>query len=87
MPDLKDVVGEGAGPVAIGVAAIMLAPTLLPLAGRVLRPLAKGAIKVGLTLYRETYPTLTEAAGDLVAEARAELESPESARAGKTATT
>jgi len=87
MADLRDVVGEGAGPVAIGVGAILLAPTLLPLAGRVLRPLAKGAIKVGLTLYRETYPRLAEATGDLVAEARAELEAPESAGRGKTAAT
>jgi hypothetical protein len=74
MADLKDFLGEGAGPVALGVGAILLAPTLFPVLGRVVRPVAKGVIKTGMALYRETYSTVAEATGDLVAEARAELD-------------
>ena len=74
MADLKDMLGEGAGPVALGVGAILLAPTLFPVAGRILRPVAKGAIKSGLWLYREAFATVAESASDLVAEARSELE-------------
>ncbi|MBO0734386.1 MAG: DUF5132 domain-containing protein [Methylocapsa sp.] len=74
MADLKDMLGEGAGPVALGAGAIILAPTLFPLAGRILRPVAKGAIKTGMWLYRETFAVIAESASDLVAEARSELE-------------
>lgn len=66
---------EAAGPVAIGIGALILAPKVLPVIGRFLRPIAKGAIKTGMALYEETYATVAEATGDLVAEARAELES------------
>lgn len=66
---------EAAGPVAIGIGALILAPKVLPAVGRLLRPIAKGAIKTGMALYEETYATVAEATGDLVAEARAELES------------
>ncbi|MGJ0392240.1 MAG: DUF5132 domain-containing protein [Methylocystis sp.] len=72
---LEDVVkGEGAGPLVLGVGAIMLAPTLLPALGRVLRPVAKGIIKTGMSVYENTFATMREATGDLIAEARAELE-------------
>lgn len=64
-----------AGPVAIGIGALVLAPRVLPAVGRLLRPIAKGAIKTGMSLYEETYATIAEATGDLVAEARSELES------------
>jgi len=74
MADLKDLVGEGAGPVALGVGAILLAPTLFPLAGRILRPIAKGAIKTGIWLYREACASVAEPASDLIAEARSELD-------------
>lgn len=66
---------DAAGPVAIGIGALVLAPKVLPAVGRLLRPIVKGAIKTGMTLYEETYATVAEATGDLVAEARAELES------------
>jgi hypothetical protein len=65
---------EGAGPIAIGVAAVVLAPAVLPAIGRILRPVVKGAIKTGITLYEETYASVKEATGDIIAEARAELE-------------
>jgi hypothetical protein len=67
---------EAAGPVvAVGIGALVLAPKLLPVIGRALRPVAKGAIKTGIALYEQTYASVAEATGDLVAEARAELES------------
>jgi hypothetical protein len=60
--------------VAIGVGALLLAPTVLPAVGRVLRPAAKAAIKGGMVFYRETMAEIGEVASDLFAEARAELE-------------
>lgn len=64
---------EGAGPLVLGVGALMLAPTLLPAVGRILRPIVKGVIKTGMTVYDETYSTMKEATTDLIEEARAEL--------------
>lgn len=73
---LEDLVkAEGSGPLVLGLAAVLFAPTLLPAVGRILRPVVKGAIKTGITVYEETYASVKEAAGDIVAEARAELES------------
>ncbi len=66
---------EGMGPLAIGVGALLLAPTVLPAMGRILRPVVKGAIKTGIAVYEETYASVREATGDIIAEARAELES------------
>ncbi len=73
---LEDIVkAEGAGPLVLGVGALMLAPTVLPALGRALRPVAKGVIKTGMSLYDETFASIREATGDIIAEARAELES------------
>lgn len=66
--------GTTAAGLAVGIGAVVMAPTLLPTIGRVLRPAAKAVIKGGMLLYRETLAELGEAANDLVAEARAELE-------------
>jgi hypothetical protein len=72
---LEDIVkAEGSGPLVLGVGALMLAPTVLPAIGRMLRPVLKGAIKTGITVYEETYASVKEATGDIIAEARAELE-------------
>ena len=60
--------------VAVGAGVLMLAPRLLPAVGRVIRPLAVGAIKTGMAVYNQTASTVREATEDLVAEARAELE-------------
>ncbi len=65
---------EGAGPLVLGVGALMLAPTLLPALGRILRPVVKGVIKTGMTVYDETYSTMKEATSDIIEEARAELQ-------------
>lgn len=59
---------------AVGVGALLLVPTVLPAVGRVVRPAVKAAIKGGMVFYRETVSEIGEMAGDLFAEARAELE-------------
>src|SRR5215831_21419691 len=66
--------GNAVTGVAIGVAALVLGPTLFPTIGRALRPAAKTVIKGGLVLYRETVAGIGELATDLVAEAKSELE-------------
>jgi hypothetical protein len=60
--------------VAVGVGALLLAPSVLPVVGRVVRPAVKAAIKGGMVFYRETLADVGEVASDLVAEARSELE-------------
>jgi Protein of unknown function (DUF5132) len=65
------------GNVVTGVAvagAVMFAPTLLPAVGRAVRPIAKAVIKTGMVAYRETLAGVGDVTGDLVAEARAELQ-------------
>ncbi|HYG85982.1 MAG TPA: DUF5132 domain-containing protein [Azospirillum sp.] len=65
------------GNVGTGVAvagAVLLAPTVVPMVGRILRPIAKTAIKTGMVVYRETIAGVGDVTGDIVAEARAELE-------------
>ena len=77
MAILEDMFKGGAVTVtglAIGAGALMLAPSVLPAIGQVLRPAAKAVIKGGLVLYRETVSEIGEVASDLFAEARAELE-------------
>ena len=59
---------------AVGLGAVLLAPTVVPALGRVVRPALKAAIKGGMVFYRETVAEIGEVAGDLFAEARAELE-------------
>jgi hypothetical protein len=72
---LEDIVkAEGSGPLVLGVGALMLAPAVLPALGRMLRPVLKGAIKTGITVYEEAYASVMEATGDIIAEARAEFE-------------
>jgi hypothetical protein len=61
---------------AIGVGALILAPTVLPAVAAVLKPLAKAAIKSGFIIYeksREVLAETKEVIEDLAAEARAEL--------------
>lgn len=71
---------ERAGPLltglVVGVAALALAPVLLPTLGRVGRPLAKAALKGAILAYesgRETLAELAELAEDMLAEVRHEL--------------
>ena len=61
--------------ILVGVGVALVAPVILPAVGYVVRPLAKGMIKAGLTL-KDMVVSVTAEAGeqisDLVAEAKAE---------------
>ncbi len=73
---------------AVGIGAAILAPVIVPIVAGILRPVAKSVIKGGILLYergRETGAELAETLEDLVAEARAELETP-AAQAATTVT-
>jgi hypothetical protein len=59
--------------VAAGIGAALVAPVLIP----ALRPIAKSMLKAGLMAYdqgRVALAELNEQTGDILAEARAELE-------------
>jgi hypothetical protein len=65
---------------AIGIGVVLLAPVLKPL----VRPVAKSVLKAGIAAYdqgRLALAELNEQAGDMVAEARAEMEEEETATA------
>ena len=73
---------------AVGVGVAVVGPLLTPIIGGVLRPAAKAVIKVGLLAYeagREGAAQLNEMSGDIVAEARSELDQSRAARATETA--
>jgi Protein of unknown function (DUF5132) len=81
---LDDVFSGWGTTVLIGVGVALAAPVLLPAAGAVVRPVAKGLIKGGLFVVDSMKELLAEGQeqlSDLVAEARAEY------AAGATATT
>jgi hypothetical protein len=65
--------GNAVTGVAIGIAALVLGPTLFPTVGRALRPAAKTVIKGGIMLYRETVGAIGELTTGLVEEATREL--------------
>ena len=61
----------------VGIGAALLAPVVFPALGSGLRPLAKSVVKGGIVIYDKTSELLAEAGeqmSDLVAEARAEIE-------------
>ncbi|MCS6878938.1 MAG: DUF5132 domain-containing protein [Geminicoccaceae bacterium] len=69
----------------VGAATLALAPVLLPAIARVGRPIAKAAIKGVILAWQTTQETvaeLAEAAEDMLAEARAELEQETAEQAG-----
>lgn len=66
--------GGAATNIAVGAGVLLLAPSVLPVVGRALRPVAVGLIKTGMTVYNQTATTVRETTEDLMAEARAELE-------------
>lgn len=59
---------------AVGVGAILLVPGLLPAVGNMMRSIAVGAIKTGIMVYDQTAAAVRETTGDLMTEARAQLE-------------
>ncbi len=78
MAILEDVLAEGLSPpgIAIGVGALLLAPVAFSVAGNVLKPLAKMAIKGGLIAYdqgRGYIAEFRETMSDLVEESKSEL--------------
>jgi hypothetical protein len=74
MAFFEDILEGGIGPGLVVVGAVVLAPTVLPVIGRALRPVAKTAIKGGMFLYNEALAGVGDVVGDIVAEARAELD-------------
>jgi hypothetical protein len=71
---------EGGG-IGTGLAVVVGAAVLGPLVAPIVRPLAKTVIKAGLAAYeqgREAYAELSERTGDMVAEAKSEMESAKS---------
>ena len=70
---LEDVGTPG---IVTGIGALVLAPLLIPAIAKVGKPIAKTALKSGITLYQKSKGVLGEAGEifeDLVAEAQAEL--------------
>jgi hypothetical protein len=60
----------------VGLGAAILAPVLLPAVATAAKPLVKGVIKVGVTLYEkgnEAIAEVGEVLEDLVAEAKSEM--------------
>lgn len=75
--------------VAVGTGLILAAPVVLPIVSGVARPLVKGLIRFGITVYesgREQAAELSEYAEDLVAEVRSEIEQERAARAAQAET-
>ncbi|HET9146409.1 MAG TPA: hypothetical protein VFN77_00025 [Acetobacteraceae bacterium] len=56
-----------------GIGVVLLTPVLAPAMTRVLRPTAKGILSAGITLYRGVMEPVSDAVGNLVAEAQLEL--------------
>ena len=65
--------GGGVTGIALGVGAVLLAPVILPAVGQIVRPLAKGVIKTGISAYREVSAQVGKATGPIIDEAQAEL--------------
>lgn len=65
------------GAALVGVGVALVAPTVLPVVGAAIRPLAKGVIKGGVMLYDTVKEGVAEAGEqitDMVAEVRSEAE-------------
>src|SRR5438128_12206532 len=72
---LEDVLGGWTGGILVGLGAAVLAPSILPAAGSILRPVAKTLVKGGLVVTDGVKGVVAEASehvNDLVAEVRAE---------------
>jgi hypothetical protein len=72
----EDITKGGLSTLLLGVGAAIVAPTVLPAIGSMLRPLAKVVVKGGVMAYdavKESVAEAGEQVNDLVAEARAEI--------------
>ena len=73
---LDDVMDLGFTGLFIGIGVAVLAPVVLPILSGVAKPLAKAAVKGGITLYEKGKEAVAEAGEfieDVYAEAKAEL--------------
>ena len=73
---IEDITKGGLSTMLVGVGVAMVAPTVLPVVGSALRPLAKAVIRGGVMMYdavKESAAEAGEQINDLVAEARAEM--------------
>jgi hypothetical protein len=68
--EIAEGLGGSLGMLGTGVALLVLAPTLLPIVGRALKPVTVAMLQSGIVGYRR----LGETTRELLAEARAELE-------------
>lgn len=74
IPEIDEVIENLGIP---GIAAIVLLPVLVPVSGKVAKPIAKAAIKGGIVLYEQGKGVIAEVGqtlDNLIAEAKAELE-------------
>lgn len=60
---------------AVSVGTVVLAPFLVPALSSVLRPVAKGVLSTGISLYRQAAEPVSKAMSGLVTEAQLELAS------------
>ena len=63
-------------PVLLGIGILILAPTIIPIIGTVVKPLAKATIKTGLSIVqkgRELVSEAAEAFEDITAEVKTEM--------------
>lgn len=85
---VDDIKGGGLATVVVGAVAILLAPVVVPAVAQAARPLLKEAIKGGMLCFqkgREAMAEVGEMFEDIVAEARAEVESGRAQPAAETA--
>jgi hypothetical protein len=82
----KGNIGTG---LAVGVGVAVVGPLLTPVLGSVLRPVGKAALKAGMLAVdagREGLERINEMSGDIIAEARSELDSSRTAPRAKPST-
>lgn len=73
VPQFEDLLEDLGVP---GIAAIVLLPVIVPVVGKVAKPIAKAAVKGGIVLYEKGKGVVTEVGEtleDIIAEAKAEL--------------
>jgi hypothetical protein len=80
------VLGNGlTTPLLLGLGAAIVVPAVVPVVATAMKPLFKGAIKVGVSLYdkgNEAIAEIGEVLEDLVAEAKSEMAEEQKATAG-----
>ncbi|MDA8253121.1 MAG: hypothetical protein M0Z28_28680 [Rhodospirillales bacterium] len=70
--------GAGLPAIAVGIGAVVLLPVVLPVVGRMLRPVARTVIRTGIAAWRDASAQVAGTAGPIIAEARSEMAARES---------